>query len=63
MISVTLNDYRSVCGSCTIYIVLFAIAFLIIIGIRSAFIYFHWYLKKSNTNVVNINPGTETIIY
>ena len=27
MISVTLNDYESVCGSCTIYIVLFVIAF------------------------------------
>ena len=63
MISVTLNDYRSVCGACTIYIVLFVIAFLIIIVISSAFIYFHWYLKKSNTNVVNINPGTEAIIY
>ena len=50
MISVTLNDYRSVYGSCTIYIVLFVIAFLIIIGISSALIYFHWYLKKSNTN-------------
>ena len=38
MISVTLNDYKSVCGSCTIYIALFANAFLIIIGISSAFI-------------------------
>ena len=42
----TLNDYENVCGSCTVYIVLFAIAFLIIIGVSSAFIYFHWYLKK-----------------
>ena len=42
----TLNDYENICGSCTIYIVLFVIAFLIIIGISSAFIYFHWYLKK-----------------
>ena len=41
MISVALNDHERVCGSCTIYIVLFAIAFLIIIGISSAFIYFH----------------------
>ena len=46
MISATLNDYESVCNSCTIYIALFVIAFLIIIGISSAFIYFHWYLKK-----------------
>ena len=41
----TLNDYGKVCNSCTIYIVLFAIA-LIIIGISSAYFYFYWYLKK-----------------
>ena len=29
----TLNDYEKVCLSCTIYIVLFVIAFLIIAGI------------------------------
>ena len=38
MISVTFKDYESVCGSCTRYIVLFVIAFLIIIGINSVFI-------------------------
>ena len=37
--------------------------FLIIIGINSAFIYFYWYVKKSNTGVLNINAGTETAIY
>ena len=42
----TLNDYENVCNSGTIYIVLFVIAFLRIGGISSAFIYFHWYLKK-----------------
>ena len=52
MISVTLNDYGSVCGSCTIYIELFVIAFLIITGITSAFIYFHMYLKNSNTDLL-----------
>ena len=41
-----LNDYVNLCNSCTVYKVLFAIAFLIIIGINSAFIYFHWYLNK-----------------
>ena len=45
LISVTLNDYERVCWSCTVYITLFVIAFLIMIGISSAFIYFHWYLK------------------
>ena len=37
------DDYRNVCNSCTIYIALFFIVFLIISGIRSTFIYFHWY--------------------
>ena len=49
----TLNDYGKVCNSCNIYIVLFFIAFLIIIGISSAYFYFRWYLKKY----------TETTIY
>ena len=34
--SKTLNDYRKVYNSCTIYIVLFAIVFVMIIGFRSA---------------------------
>ena len=41
----------------------FSLFFLIIIGINSAFIYFYWYLKKSNTGVININAGTGTVIY
>ena len=60
----TLNDYKNVCNSCTIYIVLFVIAFLIIIGISSAHFYFHWYLKGNNTDVItHINANTETVIY
>ena len=43
----TLNDYRKMCGSCTIYIVLFTIFFIIGISISSVFIYFHWYLKSN----------------
>ena len=54
------NDHENVCNSCTVYIALFDIIFVIITGISSAFIYFYWYLKKNNTNV---NPGTETTIY
>ena len=53
MIGVTLNNYGSVCNSYTMYIVLFVITFLIMIGITS--VYFYWYLKQSNTNVININ--------
>ena len=57
------NDYENVCNSCTIYIVLLVIFLIIIIGIGSAFTYFHWCLKRSDTNITNINPDCETIIY
>ena len=55
------NDYKNLCNSCTLYIASFAllffcIIFIIIIGISSVFIYFHWHLKMSN-------PDTETTIY
>ena len=58
----TLNDYRKICGYCTIYIVLFTIFFMIRISISTLFIYFYWYLK-SNTNITNIKYSTETTIY
>ena len=38
--NVTLNDYGRVCNSCTIYIVLLVIAFLIMINIRVHFVIF-----------------------
>ena len=38
----TLNDYEKICNSCTVYIVLIVIFFMInIISICSIFIYFH----------------------
>ena len=40
----TLNDYRNVCNSCAIFIVLFVIAFLMIMNSSSAFIYNSIYL-------------------
>ena len=40
------NDYRNVCNSCTIFIELFVIAFLIFIGIISAYFYFHWHWRR-----------------
>ena len=42
------NHYEKVCNSCTIYIVLFVISFLIIIGIGGTYFYFHLYLKEGN---------------
>ena len=35
------KDFRNVCNSCQIYLVLLVITFLIIIGISTAFMYFH----------------------
>ena len=50
------------CHSSTIYIALFAVFFITSICIISAFIYFHWFLKKDNVNA-KFNPGTQTTIY
>ena len=47
--AIPLNDYRKICNSCTVYIVLLAIFFIIIVSISSIFICFHWYLKKRYT--------------
>ena len=45
------------------YILYYLSLLLIIIGIKNKFICFHWYLKKSNTGVININPYTKATIY
>ena len=55
-------DYENMCWSCTLYIVLLAIFFIISISITSFFIDFHWHLK-SDTNITSINSRTETVIY
>ena len=57
------NDYGNVCNSCTIHIVLIVIAFLRIINISSTCFYFHWYLKRSNTNITKTNANNETVSY
>ena len=58
----TLNDYEKLCNSPTVYIVLFVIAFSMIIGISSAYFYFNWYLKKDIIRV-KFNNNTQTTIY
>ena len=58
-----MNDYEKTWSSCSVYIVLLVIFFILSISIRSIFIYFHWHLKKSNAGVTNINSSTETVIY
>ena len=42
-----LNDYEKIYGSCTVFIVLLVIFFMITIS--SVFIYFHWYYKRKYT--------------
>ena len=54
--------YEKVSNSCTKYIVLLVILFIISTSISSVFIYFHWYLKKDNT-IINTSVNTETVIY
>ena len=44
--AIALDDYGNVCNSCAIYILSFVIFLITSIIISSAFIYFHWYLKK-----------------
>ena len=41
--TIPLNDYKTVCGSCTLYIVSFAVTSTVI---STVFIYFYWYSKK-----------------
>ena len=57
-----LKDYGKARNFCAIYVALIAVAFLMIIDITSASIYFHWYLKKDITIITNINTVTETVI-
>ena len=57
-----LNDHGKLCNCCTIYIVLLVILFEINVGISCAYFYLHCYLKKSNTDIANINANTETVI-
>ena len=69
------NDYINAWNSCTIYIALFIIAFLIIIGISSAFIYFHWCMlilitknnkrnkKKDDDNAATSSDFDDIVIF
>ena len=59
---IPLNDYKKVCNTCIIYIVLFVVSFITSICISSIFIYFHWYSKKDNV-FVKFNSGTQKTIY
>ena len=59
--AIPLNVYKKVCGSFTLYIVLFAAFFITIICISSVFIYFYWYLKNDNC-CVKLNPSIQKTV-
>ena len=54
--TIPLNDYKNVCGSCTLYIVLFVVILVTSTVISAVFVYFYWYSKKDNVRV-KFNPG------
>ena len=48
--TISFNDYKTVCGSCTPYMVLFVLFLVTSAVISSVLIYFYWYSKKRNAN-------------
>ena len=56
------NEHKSKCSSCTLYIVLFSIFFIMSIGIATYFAYFYWYLNKYDA-LAMLDTHTETTIY
>ena len=56
------NDHEKKYSSCTVYIVLFSVIFVIDIGIGIYFIYSRWYLKKYSISV-DFNTHKGTLIY
>ena len=48
--AIPVNDYKKICGSCTLYIVLFAVFSVACTVISTVFIYFYWHSKKTITN-------------
>ena len=49
------NSYK--CNSCTVYIALFSIFFIINVGIVTYYVYSHWYLKK---DILHTDPPIQT---
>ena len=52
--SLSEDENKHKCSSCTLYIVLFSIIFTINVGIGSYFLYFYWCLNKDVTRVNNL---------
>ena len=56
-ITLSADENEHKCSSCTLYIVLCSVIFIVNVGIGTYFIYFHWYLKK---DVICIKFGTRS---
>ena len=61
-ITLSKNENKYKCNSCTLYIGLFSILFTFNVGIGVYFVYFHWYLKKYVTRV-EFDTRTQKAIY
>ena len=61
-ITLSKNENKYKCNSCTLYIVLFSILFPINVGIGTYFIYFNWYLRNNVTRV-EFDTSAQTTIY
>ena len=55
------NSYR--CSSCTVYIVLMVVFFIICTGISSRFVYYNWSLVKNKVLRIKFGTRTQTTIY
>ena len=62
--AIPLNDYKNVCNSCTLYIVLFVIILIISISINSAFIYWtHGFSRKGPINSASsVGPSVRSSV-
>ena len=61
-ITLSKNENKYKCNSCTLYVVLFSILFPINVGIGTYFIYFNWYLRNNVTRV-EFDTSAQTTIY
>ena len=61
-ITLSKNENKYKCNSCTLYIGLFSILFTFNVGIGAYFVYFYWHLKKYVTRV-EFDTRTQKTIY
>ena len=62
---ITLADNKSEnkYSSCTVYIVLMIVVFIIFIGITTYFVYYNWSLIKNNFSCIKFGTHKETKIW